>query len=63
MCSGSLNATTERCQQPDTFSKGNEFKSMANKTMADWHVPGIAISIVHGDEIFAEVCSLPAGKF
>ena len=35
-----------------------EFKSKVNKTLADWHVPGIAISIVHGDEIFVEVGSL-----
>jgi hypothetical protein len=37
--------------------RSEAFISKVNKALAEWHVPGIAIAIVDGDEIHAEVRS------
>ncbi len=32
-----------------------EFAKLAAETLEKWHVPGIAVAVVHGPETFAEV--------
>ena len=35
------------------------FEERVAKTLKEWHVPGISIAVVHNDEGFAEVSSMP----
>lgn len=35
--------------------QSEEFNIEVDRVMAEWHVPGIAISVVEGDQIHAEV--------
>jgi hypothetical protein len=39
--------------------QSDEFRLKINKTLAEWRVPGISVSIVRGDEIYSEVSDLP----
>ena len=34
------------------------FKKLADETLKLWHVPGVAIAVVDGDDVWAEVCHL-----
>ena len=38
----------------DTHTRA-EFDQLVQKTIEDWKVPGVAIAIVHKDEIFVKV--------
>lgn len=34
--------------------KDDAFVALVNRTLAEWHVPGLSIAVIQGDEIFAE---------
>ena len=36
-----------------------EFDNLVNDTIANWHVPGLSIAVVSGEEVFAKVCNTP----
>ena len=33
-----------------------DFDELVNGTLSSWHVPGISIAVVVGDEVFAKAC-------
>ena len=33
-----------------------DFSKLANDALKEWHVAGLAISVIDGDEMFAKVC-------
>ena len=33
-----------------------EFDNLVNEIIADWHVPGLSIAVVSGEQVFAKVC-------
>jgi len=35
-----------------------EFEKLVKENLEKWHIPGLAIGVVDGDETFTEVCSL-----
>ena len=47
-------ATYSNNSKQTTQEKLNNFTDYANKIMADWHVPGMAIAIVENDKIIYE---------
>jgi len=50
---------TQQTVLGDSSSASNpfdeEFEKLANKSLAMWHVPGLAIAVVDGDDVFAKV--------
>jgi hypothetical protein len=33
----------------------SKFGSLVNKTLHSWHVPGLSIAVIDGDDVWAEV--------
>jgi hypothetical protein len=40
---------------PKQWAIDRHFESLANETLHKWHVPGIAIAVVDGDQMWAAV--------
>lgn len=36
----------------------SEFEEFVNEKLAEWHVPGLAIAVVHEDQTFSQVKGL-----
>ena len=34
-----------------------KFDQLVSQTLAKWRVPGLAVAVVNGDEIYSKVCS------
>ena len=72
LCASVIQASATDQQQPlipnhrdattsqDPFT--SDFSSFVEQAMQDWHVAGLAISIVDGNETYAKVCCTPSNR-
>ena len=51
--------SNSRPSRPNMAHKTAEFDSLVEETMKEWHVPGLAIAVIQGEEIYTKVGIYP----